>query len=84
MNSWGDERGIIEIDNEESSKKKPWDYRKRINGKVPKFKFEMKENELKQSDMTSPRESSNKVNLMTIVHKRLLDRAKKSRIIIIT
>ena len=77
MNSWGDERGIIVIANEEGNKKKPWDYRKRINGKVPKFKFDRKENELKQSDMTSPRESLNKVNLITIVHKRLLDRAKK-------
>ena len=84
MDSWGDERGIREEGKEEGSKKKPWDNRKKINGKVPKFKFDRKENELKQSDMTSPRESLNKVNLITIVHKRLLDRAKKSRIIIMT
>ena len=45
MNSWGDERGIIEIPNEEGRQKKPWDYRKRIDGKVPKFKFDMMKEE---------------------------------------
>ena len=41
----GDRRGIREGEKEEGSKKKPWDYRKKINGKVPKFKFDMMKEE---------------------------------------
>ena len=45
MNSWGDERGIREGEKKESSKKKPWDCRKGIDGKVSRFQFDRKEGE---------------------------------------
>ena len=45
MDSWGDERGIREGEKEEGSEKKPWDYRKRIDGKVSRFQFDRKEEE---------------------------------------